>query len=56
MAVLSETGTAGDALDTVLSVLGPEAGRVHVRRVPGTEAFFFLPKARGGWRLVRVGS
>jgi thiamine biosynthesis lipoprotein len=54
VAVLSETGTAGDALDNVLFVLGPEAGRAHVVRVPGTEAFFFLPKARGEWRLVPV--
>ncbi len=54
VAVLGETGTAGDALDNVLFVLGPEAGRAHVRRVAGTEAFLFLPKARGQWRLVPV--
>jgi thiamine biosynthesis lipoprotein len=54
VAVLSETGTAGDALDNVLFVLGPKAGRAHVVRVPGTEAFFFLPKARGEWKLVPV--
>jgi len=54
VAVLSETGTDGDALDNVLFVLGPEAGRAHVVRVPGTEAFVFLPKPRGGWTLVRL--
>ncbi len=55
VAVLSDTGTAGDALDNVLFVLGPEAGRPHVRRVPAAEAFVFLPKPGGGWTLVRVG-
>jgi thiamine biosynthesis lipoprotein len=54
VAVLSETGTAGDALDNVLFVLGPGAGRAHVRRVPGTEALLFLPKPHGRWRLVPV--
>jgi len=55
VAVLSPTATAGDALDNVLYVLGPEAGRPHVERVPGAEALVFLPRAGGGWTLVRLG-
>jgi thiamine biosynthesis lipoprotein len=54
VAVLSETGTAGDALDNILFVLGLGAGRAHVRRVPGTEALLFLPKPHGRWTLVPV--
>lgn len=54
VAVLTDSATAGDALDDVLFVLGPEEGRAHVRRVPGAEALVFLPKRSGGWKLVRV--
>ena len=43
VAVLANTGTAGDALDTTLFVLGPERSRAYVARVPGTDAIFFLP-------------
>jgi thiamine biosynthesis lipoprotein len=54
VAVLADSATAGDALDNVLFVLGPERGRSHVGRVPAAEAFMFLPQPRGTWRLVRV--
>jgi thiamine biosynthesis lipoprotein len=55
VAVLTDSATAGDALDTVLSVLGPERGRALVSRVPATEALLFLPKPGGRWTLVRLG-
>ncbi|HXK11942.1 MAG TPA: FAD:protein FMN transferase [Vicinamibacteria bacterium] len=55
VAVLTETATAGDALDDVLFVLGPDAGRAVMRRLPGAEALVFLPKGERGWRLVRLG-
>ena len=42
IAVLAPSGTAGDALDTALFVLGPEASRAYLKRLPGTEAVFFL--------------
>jgi thiamine biosynthesis lipoprotein len=56
VAVLADSATSGDALDDVLFVLGPEAGRVHLGRVPGAEAFVFLPQRGRGCRLVELGS
>lgn len=54
VAVLSDTGTDGDALDNVLFVLGPEAGRVHLARAPGAEAFVYLSGGQRGWRAIRL--
>ena len=55
VAVLTEGATDGDALDNVLFVLGLEAGRAPLSRVPGAEALVLLPKPGGRWSLVRVG-
>jgi thiamine biosynthesis lipoprotein len=52
--VLTGSGTAGDALDDALFVLGPSDSRRCLRRFPETEAFFFMPDDARGWRLVRV--
>jgi thiamine biosynthesis lipoprotein len=54
VAVLTATGSAGDALDDAFFVEGVEGSRGHLLRVPATEAIFFLPD-RGGWRMVRLG-
>jgi thiamine biosynthesis lipoprotein len=54
VAVLTTTGTAGDALDNVLFVQGAERSRTYLKRVPGTEAYFFLPASGNDWKLVRV--
>jgi thiamine biosynthesis lipoprotein len=54
VAVLTSNGTRGDALDDAFYVEGVERTREHLRRLPGTEAFFFLPEGRGGWRVVRL--
>jgi thiamine biosynthesis lipoprotein len=43
VAVLANSGTAGDALDNALFVLGPEGSRAYLKRLSGTEVFFFLP-------------
>ena len=51
VAVLAPTGTAGDALDDALFVLGVEAGRSYLRRLPGVEAMFFVPHERA-WKMV----
>jgi thiamine biosynthesis lipoprotein len=40
---LAATGTAGDALDDALFVMGVERSRAYLQRQPDTEAFFFLP-------------
>src|SRR5207237_2406900 len=52
VAVLANSGTAGDALDDAFFVLGPDGSRSYVKRWPGTEAFFFIPDAMHGWRMV----
>ena len=53
VAVLTTTGTAGDALDNAFFVLGPEQGRAYLHRLHATEVIFFLPDASHGWRIVR---
>lgn len=54
VAVLTTTGTAGDALDNVLFVQGADAARRTVERLPGTEAYFFLPDGAREWRMVHL--
>jgi FAD:protein FMN transferase len=54
VAVLTTNGTEGDALDDTLYVEGVEKGREHLKRLPATEAFFFLPAPRKGWQVVRL--
>ena len=53
VAVLTTTGTAGDALDDAFYVLGPEHSRAYLRRLHDTEVIFFMPDATRGWRVVR---
>jgi thiamine biosynthesis lipoprotein len=55
VAVLTTAGTAGDALDNALFVMGPERSRVYLKTLPETEAFFFLPDAARGWKMVVSG-
>jgi thiamine biosynthesis lipoprotein len=52
--VLTGTGTAGDALDDAFFVEGVERSRAYLKRLPGTEAFFFLPAPPRRWRLVHL--
>lgn len=52
VAVLANSGTAGDALDNAFFVLGPEASRAYLKQLPGTEAVFFLPEAKLAWTMV----
>ena len=54
VAVLAETGTAGDALDDAFFVEGVARSRAYLKRLPATEAFFFLPSPRHRWRIVRL--
>jgi FAD:protein FMN transferase len=54
VAVLTDTGTAGDALDNVFFVLGIERTRKLIKRYPITEVIFFLPDSSQGWKLIRV--
>jgi FAD:protein FMN transferase len=53
VAVLADTGTAGDALDDALFVMGVERSQAYLDTLPGVEALFFLPDAVRGWKMVR---
>jgi len=53
VAVLTATGTAGDALDDVLFVQGVERSRAYLASLPATEAIFFLPDAKRAWKMIR---
>jgi FAD:protein FMN transferase len=53
VAVLAGTGTAGDALDDALFVMGVERSRAYLETHTGVEALFFLPDASRGWTMVR---
>lgn len=55
VAVLTAGATEGDALDNVLFVQGVERSRATLARFPPAEAFFFLPRPRRRWKLVRLG-
>jgi FAD:protein FMN transferase len=52
VAVLTRSGTAGDALDDAFFVLGPERSRTYLDKLPGTDVCFFLPDSAGGWSLL----
>jgi thiamine biosynthesis lipoprotein ApbE len=54
VAVLARSGTAGDALDDAFFVQGVARSRAYLKRLPETEAFFFLPSARRRWTLVHA--
>lgn len=54
VAVLAETGTAGDALDNAFFVLGVEKSRVYLKGLPPTEVVFFEPRERTRWRMTRL--
>jgi thiamine biosynthesis lipoprotein len=55
VAVTSPTGTDGDALDDALFVMGVEESRKYLKRLPGVEAWFWLPEGNGA-RIVRLPS
>ena len=55
VAVLTSTGTAGDALDDAFFVMGPERSRALSEDASGHgSVLFFLPDAKRGWKLVRL--
>jgi FAD:protein FMN transferase len=55
VAVLTSSGTAGDALDDAFFVLGVRASRTYMQRLPHTETFFFLPDRQRAWTMVHLG-
>lgn len=54
VAVLTDNGTDGDALDDALFVLGPTKSAEYLNRYPSVEAFFFVPDNSRGWVLVNA--
>ena len=52
VAVTSDSGTAGDALDDVFFVMGPERSKDYLARVPGTEVFFLIPSGDRAWTMI----
>jgi FAD:protein FMN transferase len=54
VAVITETGTAGDALDNVFYVLGIEKSRQLIERYPVIEVMFFLPDKEKMWKSIRL--
>lgn len=55
VAVLTTTGTVGDALDNVFFVQGVDQTRATLAKHPaGTEVMFFLPAGDAKWTMVSV--
>jgi len=54
VAVLTENGTAGDALDNVFYVLGIEASKIYLRKLPNTQVIFFLPDQNKRWQMIQL--
>jgi FAD:protein FMN transferase len=54
VAVLTSTGTAGDALDNAFLVKGVDGTRAYLERLPPTAAAFFLPDGRERSKMRRL--
>lgn len=52
VAVITETGTQGDALDDAFFVLGPVGSRNYLQRLEGVEAFFFILDVEKAWTMI----
>jgi len=54
VAVITNDGVSGDALDNVFYVLGIERSRAWLNKFSATEVIFFLPESGKGWKMVRM--
>ncbi len=54
VAVVTNSGTDGDALDNAFYVEGVEKGKALLPHYPGTEVFFFLPERDKAWKMTRL--
>jgi FAD:protein FMN transferase len=54
VAVITDDGTSGDALDNVFFVLGAERGRALLNEFSASEVIFFLPDPRKKWKMARI--
>ena len=51
VAVITDTGTAGDALDNVFYVQGPLSSRKSLPAFPVSKVIFFISESGGKWRM-----
>src|SRR5262245_28403080 len=56
VAVITNDGTSGDALDNVFYALGVERSRACWKKFSANEVIFFLPGSGKKWRMVRIRS
>ena len=54
VAVITNDGTSGDALDNVFYALGVERSRACWKKFSANEVIFFLPDSGKKWRMVRL--
>jgi FAD:protein FMN transferase len=54
VAVITDDGTSGDALDNVFYVSGVERGRAWRSKFPASEVIYFLPDRRRKWKMIRL--
>lgn len=54
VAVITNNGTAGDALDNAFYVAGMTRSKAWLRKLPATEVIFFLPAGSKSWRMARL--
>jgi len=54
VAVLTDTGVDGDALDDVFYVQGVDKSKLYLQKHPGTEVFLYLPGADKDWKTVHL--
>jgi thiamine biosynthesis lipoprotein len=54
VAVLTDTGTAGDALDDAFFVLGPDGSRPLLAQLVDTDALFFAPDGKRAWTMIQL--
>ncbi len=54
VAVITNDGMSGDALDNVFYVLGVERSRALLKKFSASEVIFFLPESEKGWKMDRM--
>ncbi len=53
VAVITDTGTKGDALDNVFYVQGVRKAKALLKNYPATQVLFFIPERRNHWKMLR---
>jgi FAD:protein FMN transferase len=53
VAVITDSGTKGDALDNIFYVQGVRKAKTMRKKYPATEIFFFVPDGRSSWKMLQ---